>query len=77
PLPSDWRDQVNAAEAEPVLRAVRSCLDTGRPFASDDWVRRAESALGARFSFRPRGRPTKGSRAANGGALPDEGLFDD
>lgn len=76
-LPSDWRDQVNVVEPEAVLSAVRKCLDTGRPFAGDDWVRRAESTLGVRFSVRPRGRPAKSQRAEDGGVLRDKSLFDD
>jgi putative transposase len=64
-LPVEWVAEVNAIESESTLRVVRSCVDTGRPFGSDAWVRRAE-AIGARFAVRGRGRPRKAEHAGHG-----------
>ena len=69
-LPRDWRAQVNAVESDSTLSAVRKCVDTGRPFGSDAWVRRSEATLGARFVVRSRGRPRKSEHSGDCGVLP-------
>ncbi|HZF31706.1 MAG TPA: transposase [Gammaproteobacteria bacterium] len=75
-LPREWGGEVNAAEAEAALHAIRSCVSTGRPYGSDAWVRQAESTLGAQFTPRPRGRPRKSEGARTPGALLEKNLFD-
>jgi putative transposase len=62
-LPRDWCALVNANESDSELRDLRACIGTGRPFASDQWIRRTEATRGARFESRPRGRPKKSEHA--------------
>ena len=57
--PRHWLRTVNAVESEAELEALRLCVNRGRPYGSDRWVKRQTKALGLASTFRPRGRPRK------------------
>ena len=38
---------------------MRTSIERGRPFGSDDWVRRTTSRFGLEHTIRPEGRPPK------------------
>ena len=55
--PQQWLRTVNARQSEAELEALRLCVQRGRPFGGDRWVKRITRELGLESSFRPRGRP--------------------
>ncbi len=57
PEPRHWLRLVNAALSEAELEAMRGCVNRGRPFGSDYWMKRTSTALGLEHTFRGRGRP--------------------
>ncbi len=57
--PRHWLRTVNAVESDAELEALRLCVNRGRPYGSDRWVKRQTKALGLASTFRPRGRPRK------------------
>ncbi len=59
PEPPRWLRTVNAAMNDRELEAVRVCVNRGRPFGSESWVKRTAKRLGLEHTFRPRGRPRK------------------
>ena len=59
PMGVDWLQQVNDAQTEAELQALRQSVARGRPYGSDAWVQRVVQRLGLQSSLRPRGRPRK------------------
>ncbi len=60
--PTDWLATVNRPDTEEELAALRVCIARGRPFGSQQWVKRVVAELGLESTTRPRGRPRKGSK---------------
>jgi REP-associated tyrosine transposase len=59
PCPRNWLAQVNAAQTEGELAALRQRIARGAPFGNDRWAERVAKRLGLESSLRPRGRPKK------------------
>jgi len=57
--PRDWTAIVNEAISENSLEQVRRCVKRGRPYGSEEWVRKTAKRLGLEFTLRERGRPRK------------------
>lgn len=57
--PRGWRQWVNAAQTEAELATLRRCVQRGRPYGSDTWIKRTATRLGLASTLRPRGRPRK------------------
>jgi putative transposase len=57
PRGSNWRQQVNKAETESELAALRHSILRGTPFGIPRWQKRTATRLGLESSLRPRGRP--------------------
>lgn len=55
--PLDWVAQVNCPETASELEVIRLCVQRGRPFGGQDWVRRMARQPGMATTLRPRGRP--------------------
>lgn len=60
-VPPRWVGTVNAALSEAELQAVRVCVNRGRPYGGDRWVKRMTGELGLESTFRDGGRPRKKS----------------
>ncbi len=63
-LPEDWADWVNRPQSEPELAALRRCVQRGRPFGREPWVRRFARQFGLGSTLRPRGRPRKDKKGS-------------
>jgi len=61
-VPKDWVKRVNRAESQRELEALRSCVNRGQPFGSENWVERMKKRFDLDSAFRPRGRPYKESQ---------------
>ena len=57
--PTGWADLVNQPRTRKEHEAIARCVARGRPFGSDQWVRRMAGPLGLESTLRPRGRPKK------------------
>lgn len=57
PRPSRWRQIVNRAQSEAELESLRRCVQRGRPYGNDRWVKRAARRHDLETTLRPRGRP--------------------
>jgi len=55
----EWVAQVNRAETEAELKAVRRSVARGTPFGEDAWVQRTAQRLCLDSTLRSRGRPKK------------------
>ena len=55
--PSRWRQMVNRAQSESELESLRRCVQRGRPYGNDRWVRRVARRHDLETTLRPRGRP--------------------
>ena len=62
--PKRWIEEVNRPQTEAELEALRQCVQRGRPFGEDDWVRQTAAQLHLETTLRPRGRPKKQSPSA-------------
>jgi len=60
-----WRAQVNRAETEAELKAVRRSVVRGTPFGEDAWVQRTAQRLCLDSTLRVRGRPKKNAVKEN------------
>lgn len=59
-VPDGWSREMNREhQSEEELRAIRNCVNRGRPFGSDAWQKRTAGTLGLESTLRPRGRPKK------------------
>jgi putative transposase len=59
PWPEPWTEQVNRAQTEGELEALRRSVRRGAPFGSEPWQAQAAVALGLESALRRPGRPTK------------------
>lgn len=59
-VPRDWVARVNRADMRSELEALRTCVQRGRPYGEEAWVRRLCRRCGLESTLRPPGRP-KGS----------------
>jgi putative transposase len=55
--PRNRTARVNGALAKEQLRALRECVDRGRPFGGEQWVAATAKRLGLEFTLRGPGRP--------------------
>jgi putative transposase len=58
-LPEDWKAEVNRAQSEAELTALRRSVARGQPYGNERWVRKVVTQLGLESTMRPRGRPRK------------------
>jgi putative transposase len=57
--PADWLRQVNRAQDEKELAAIRKSRDRGSPYGDAAWAMRTARRLGLQSTLRPIGRPRK------------------
>jgi putative transposase len=57
--PADWVHQVNEAQTEAELEAIRRSVIRGQPYGTSLWVQRTAKRLGLESTLRKRGRPLK------------------
>jgi putative transposase len=57
--PRNWVAWVNRGLNEEQLDAIRTCVERGRPFGSEDWLQQTVKRLGLEFTLRGPGRPRK------------------
>ncbi len=55
----NWVARVNRGLNDEQLGVVRTCVERGRPFGSESWVRRTAARLGLEFTLHGPGRPRK------------------
>ena len=55
--PRDWLAWVNEPQTDAEVEALRASVKRGRPFGTDEWVRRTVTRLGLEHTLRPPGRP--------------------
>ena len=60
--PANWTARVNAPLTAKELDRVGLSMERGRPYGSDEWVRRTVKELGLEHTVRPEGRPRKESQ---------------
>jgi putative transposase len=58
-LPDDWVRGVNEPQTDAELRAVRQCVQRGRPYGEEPWVQDTVARLQLGSTLRPQGRPRK------------------
>jgi putative transposase len=58
-LPEDWIEEVNQAQTEAELAAIRRSVQRGQPYGEAAWVQRLARRLGLESTLRPVGRPRK------------------
>jgi putative transposase len=63
PEPEDWVREVNRAQSEAELEALRRSVQRGQPYGSETWSKRVAQRLGLESTLRPRGRPPKAAAA--------------
>jgi putative transposase len=56
-----WVAWVNRGLNDEQTEKIRTCVERGRPFGSETWVRRTVTRLGLEFTLRGPGRPRKPS----------------
>jgi putative transposase len=57
--PRNWIRLLNEPLAESTAADVETSIQRGRPFGSDDWIKRIAKRLNLAHTLRPRGRPRK------------------
>jgi putative transposase len=57
--PTDWIKEVNRAQNEAEVEAVRRSVQRGQPYGGEGWSKRVAQRMGLESTFRPRGRPRK------------------
>jgi putative transposase len=62
--PANWTARVNARLTAKELDRVRVSIERGRPYGTDEWVRRTVEELGLQHTVRPEGRPPKSNQPA-------------
>jgi putative transposase len=58
-LPETWIEEVNQAQTEVELAALRRSVQRGQPYGEAGWVQRLAKRLGLERTLRPVGRPRK------------------
>jgi len=61
-LPCNWRALVNRPQDQQEVDSLRACIQRGRPYGQDAWVRRTAAKLGLESTLRAVGRPRKAAR---------------
>jgi putative transposase len=61
--PQRWLQQVNKAETESELEALRKSVVRGAPYGDETWQRQTAAALGLQSALRRPGRPKKEKRS--------------
>jgi putative transposase len=61
-IPANWLKFVNQPMREAELMDIRDCVNRGRPYGTEAWIRTAAARLGLESTLRPRGRPMKQRR---------------
>ena len=59
--PQRWREMVNRPQSQTELEALRRCVQRGRPYGDQRWVKRAAKRYDLETTLRPLGRPKGGS----------------
>ena len=59
PRTANWIDRVNQPLSAKELKALRRCVQRGRPFGKEAWVTEVAARTGLDYTLRPRGRPQK------------------
>jgi putative transposase len=59
PRPADWEKMLDEPLAGTELKRVQTSVNRGRPYGSENWVKRAVKRLGLEHTLRERGRPKK------------------
>jgi putative transposase len=54
-----WNERVDAALSDAELKALRTCVDRGRPFGSEEWTAEVAERFGLWHTLRPPGRPRR------------------
>src|SRR6202022_4110522 len=62
-VPGDWVREVNRAQTEAELEAVRGRVQRGQPYGDELWAKRVAVRLGLESTFRARGRPRQQAKA--------------
>jgi putative transposase len=57
----NWVAWVNRGLNDEQLEGIRTCVERGRPFGPETWLRRTAARLGLEFTLRGPGRPRKTS----------------
>ena len=52
-----WIERVNQPLSEKELADIRTCVQRGRPFGDEAWVREVAERAGLGYTLRSRGRP--------------------
>ena len=61
PAPKDYSDWLNENENEDLLKNIRTSVNKGSPFGSEQWSESVIKKFGLQSTIRSRGRPKKGS----------------
>ena len=64
-IPGDldhWSGWLMEEENEILLKDIRRCTSSGRPYGSEEFVRGLEKHLGRKLLVQPGGRPRKGGQ---------------
>jgi putative transposase len=61
PRPKDWLHRVNTALTDAEIKALRKCVERGRPFGEQSWVDDTVKKLDLEYTLRSRGRPSQKS----------------
>jgi putative transposase len=59
-MPAGWVKEVNRAQTEGELEALRRSVQRGQPYGEESWSKRVALRLGLESTLRARGRPRKG-----------------
>jgi len=59
PLPTAWKDFVNAPQTPDELARIRNAVERQAPYGDDAWCQTTAQELGLEKSLAPRGRPRK------------------
>ena len=59
PLPENWAKEVDRAQTEAEVEALRRSVQRGQPYGSESWSKRTAAKLGLESTLRARGRPAK------------------
>ena len=54
-----WVERVNTALTEKELKAIRHCVNRGKPYGNEKWTTKTVKKHGLESTVRPRGRPKK------------------
>jgi putative transposase len=65
PEPPDWCGQVNRAQTNAEVEAIRRSVMRGQPYGSASWVQRTAKRLGLESTLRNRGRPPLGEKTGH------------